>query len=152
MLVEAIKSITLSDIALTLAFIAGVIGSITAIGKVYKNAKQKRIERERAEMEAIVETAVKQAVEPLQKQLTETKAKVESLQTDLTKNNLQTSRLDLCKALETPHEHKAILALAEDYFLDQGGDAYVSGKFRKWAEDEGVDISYIASKSAHLKS
>ena len=122
-MLDFLKSITIEDIAITLAFVAGVIGSIAAIWKVYGSFREKRRERERAEMQA-----------------------------ELQQNNVKTSRLDISHAIDTrPHEHQAILMLGEDYFLRQHGDAWMSGKFREWSQREGVDISYIAAQVPHLK-
>lgn len=151
-MLEFLKSITIGDIALTLAFVAGVIGSIAAIGKFCSSWLKKRREHERAEMQAMVATAVADAVKPLQEQLAATEAKVDHMQTELTDNNLQTARLDLMTAIEhTPHEHEAILNLATHYFLQLHGDAWMSGVFRRWATEEKVDISYIADQVPHLK-
>lgn len=152
MLLEVIKSITLGDIALTLAFVAGVIGSIAAIKKVYAGHKTKERERERTVMQEIVEEAVKKHVEPLESELAATKKEVKVLRSELGSNNVQTARVDLMMGIEhTPHEHEAILKLATNYFLNLGGDAWMSGALRKWATEEGVDISYIAERVPHLK-
>lgn len=86
------------------------------------------------------------------KELSELKEQVKSLQEDLAENNLETSRVDLYQAMEhTPHEHKAIFDLAWRYFVDLGGDSYMSGEFKKWAEQENVDISAIIERAKHLK-
>ncbi len=144
-MLDFLKSITIEDIAITLAFVAGVIGSIAAIWKVYGSFREKRRERERAEMQAMVEQAIEKAVQPLKMQVSE-------MQAELQQNNVKTSRLDISHAIDTrPHEHQAILMLGEDYFLRQHGDAWMSGKFREWSQREGVDISYIAAQVPHLK-
>lgn len=149
----SLKNITINDIATILAFIAGVISSITVIWKVYASRKQKRREADHQVIQKIVAEAVNQAVKPLQEQLAINEAKINALQLELSQNNLKTSRLDLSEAIETtPHEHQAIMALATDYFLKQHGDTWMSGKFRKWAQDEGVDISYITDQVPHLKA
>lgn len=144
-MLEFLKSITIEDIAITLAFVAGVIGSIAAIWKFYESFRERRCERERAEMQAMVEEAIEKAVQPL-------KVQVSEMQAELQQNNVKTSRLDISHAIDTrPHEHQAILTLGEDYFLRQHGDAWMSGKFREWSQREGVDISYIAAQVPHLK-
>lgn len=152
MLLDFIKSITVGDIALTLAFVVGVIGSVATLHKLYVKHKQAVREREQAEIQKLVQAAVTEAIKPLQTQLAVTQAKVDHMQGDLTQNNLQTARIDLNTAIEhAPHEHESILKLADRYFLELGGDAWMSGKFRKWAKDEGVDINYIADQIPHLK-
>lgn len=136
--------ITLGQIAATLAFTAGVIGSIATIAKVYGRYKTKELERFRE--------VIKSEVAPIKSDLAETQHQLQALQDSLQQNNVQTARLDLNTAIEhTPHEHESILKLAEHYFLELGGDAWMSGKFRKWANEEGVDISYIMEQVPHLR-
>lgn len=70
---------------------------------------------------------------------------------ELAQNNLQTARVDLFQSIQhTPHEHRAICDLGWNYFVELGGDSWMSGKFTEWAIQEGVDISYIAKHSPHL--
>ena len=68
--------------------------------------------------------------------------KLESIDSRLSENDLITCRLDLITALEhDPENIESILECARHYFLDLGGDFYVSKPFRKWAEKYNVDIS-----------
>ncbi len=77
---------------------------------------------------------------------------VRALRNELTQNNLQTARVDLNQAIEhTPHEHKAILDLAWHYFVELGGDTYMTGVFKDWAEKEQVDIEYILQHIRHAE-
>lgn len=70
---------------------------------------------------------------------------------ELAQNNLQTARIDLFQSIKhTPNEHRAICDLAWHYFIELGGDSWMSGEFAKWAIQEEVDISYIAKHSPHL--
>lgn len=151
-MVEFIQNITILDISLTLAFIAGLIGSITAIKKVYDAHKTKQREQERVELQAIIETAIEKKMQPVREQLATNQNDLKLIRTELEANNLQTARVDLTTAIEhAPHEHEAILKLGDHYFLELGGDAWMSGIFRKWANAEGVDISYIVEQVPHLK-
>lgn len=85
-------------------------------------------------------------------ELAELQKRVSKLQEGLDANNLETARVDLFQALNhTPHEHKAIMELAWQYFVDLGGDSYMSGEFRKWAETEKVDIEAIVARARHLR-
>jgi len=78
-------------------------------------------------------------------------AQLGKMRNELSQNNLQTARVDLYQAItHTPHEHKAILDLAWHYFVELGGDSWMSGEFAKWAEREKVDISHITEQTAHL--
>lgn len=87
----------------------------------------------------------------LQELTKELKGQVDHLQQDLYENNLETARVDLFQALNhTPHEHKAIMELAWRYFVDLGGDSYMSGEFKKWAKAEKVDIEAIVARARHL--
>lgn len=139
-----LSGITLGQIAMALAFVAGVIGSVTAIWKVYGKYKAKELEQ--------IQQIIRAEIALIEAELAETKRQLQDLQDSLQDNNIQTARIDLNTAIEhTPHEHEAILKLAEHYFLDLGGDAWMSGKFRKWANDKGVDISYIMEQVPHLR-
>lgn len=75
---------------------------------------------------------------------------VRALRNELAQNNLQTARVDLNQAIEhTPHEHKAILDLAWHYFVELGGDTWMTGRFIEWADQEHVDITYILKYIRH---
>lgn len=136
--------ITLGQIATTLAFVAGIIGSATVIAKLYGRYNVKKLEQ--------IREVIKAELATVKEEIGANKKQIQGLQDSLQQNNIQTARLDLNTAIEhTPHEHESILRLAEHYFLELGGDAWMSGKFRKWAKDESVDISYIVEKVPHLK-
>lgn len=138
-------SVTLGQISELLTWLAGIITSGTVIYKLISNYSSKKLDQAiRASMESVIK--------PLQDELAEVKNELHTVRAELEDNNIQTARLDLNTAIEhTPHEHETILKLAEHYFLVLGGDAWMSGKFRKWAKDEGVDISYIVEQVPHLK-
>ena len=62
--------------------------------------------------------------------------------------DLNDSRIQLLILINHfPHDHQAILAEAENYFIRLQGDSWMAGIVTKWAEQEKVDIEYI--KRAH---
>lgn len=128
-------------LAKVISFIAGLIGGITVIWKFFKRPLSKALN-----------LMLSKALQPVIERLTRIENQQQEMNESLATNNLQTARLDLNQAIcHTPHEHKAIMDLAWNYFVVLQGDAWMSGVFQKWAKDEGVDIGYISAQSKHLK-
>lgn len=87
--------------------------------------------------------------------------KLESVERRLRANDLKTSRIDLRTALcHSRDDIPAMLELALDYFVVQGGDADLGPKFlywvkeyhvEQWAAEHGKDISQIIRSARHRK-
>lgn len=141
------ESITLGEILGWLGLIAGAITSVSVIFKAAKTVRDKRRDQIISQVEAVVEKEFAK----IYARMDSSDARLAQLQKSLELNNLETARVDLVQAIEhAPHEHQAILAQAERYFIELGGDAWMSGIFREWAEREKVDISHISAMVAHL--
>ena len=62
--------------------------------------------------------------------------------------DLNDSRIQLLMLINHfPHDHRAILTEAENYFIKLQGDSWMIEIITKWAEEENVDIEPI--KRAH---
>lgn len=78
----------------------------------------------------------------------ETKQALKVLAERANTGDLNDSRIQLLILVNHfPHDHRAILTEAENYFIKLQGDSWMAGIITKWAEDENVDIEYI--KRAH---
>lgn len=99
-----------------------------------------------------LKTDSKHSAEDQSKALHDLQEDVAKMRSELTENNIQTARLDLCQAItHSPKEHQAILKLAWHYFVELGGDAWMSTMFKEWAGKEGVEISHISKHVTHLR-
>lgn len=135
------NGITLGEIAKWLALMAGIITSVTVIYKVLFKIVSKAFTG-----------ALDKSLEPIHNQQAELSKELRAVRNELSQNNLQTARVDLTQALEhAPHEHKAILDLAWHYFVELGGDTYMTGLFKEWATKENVDISHILQHVRHAE-
>ncbi len=123
--------------------IAGwLAGAITTFGVIYAFVTKVG--------NRVLSTALDKYLKPITDHQTELSKEVRALRVELQQNNLQTARVDLNQAMEhAPHEHKAILDLAWHYFIELGGDTYMTGLFKAWAKREGVDISHILQHVKH---
>lgn len=100
----------------------------------------------------VLGAALEKYLKPIMERQEALGKQVRALRNELAQNNLQTARVDLNQAIEhTPHEHKAILDLAWHYFVELGGDTYMTGIFKDWAEKEQVDIEYILQHIRHAE-
>lgn len=98
----------------------------------------------------IIGVALEKQLKPILEQQEALSKEVRALRNELAQNNLQTARVDLNQAIEhAPHEHKAILDLAWHYFVELGGDTWMTGRFKEWAKQENVDITYILKYIRH---
>lgn len=87
--------------------------------------------------------------------------KLEGVERRLRANDLKTSRIDLRTALcHSRDDIPAMLELALDYFVVQGGDADLGPKFlywvkeynvEQWATEHGKDISQIIRSARYRK-
>lgn len=72
--------------------------------------------------------------------------RLDALESGLNGIKLDTTRLQLLDLIQNdPGNVEAILELADSYFIEQGGDGYMFAKFARWADSQGVDISYFRS-------
>ena len=136
------ESLTLWDFFSWIGMIAGAITGCTVIYNFLVKQRQKSLD-----------ASLDKALKPILERQAALEGKIDAMATNQLQNDLETARVDLMQAIQhAPSEHQAILALGERYFLELQGDTWMSGVFRKWAEDENVDINYIISRAAHLKN
>ena len=58
--------------------------------------------------------------------------------------NLRVTRIEITNLLHNdPDNIDAILQVAETYFIEQDGNAYVHSMFEQWAKDHGVAIGWL---------
>lgn len=56
------------------------------------------------------------------------------------------TRMELMTLLRNDSENKdAILQVAEHYFIELDGNAYVHAMFEKWADEHGVPVGWLPS-------
>lgn len=124
--------------------ISAAISMFGALGVAYITYGMKRDTKQSTE-------DIGEKVKELSLKVDNQNSEIGQVRHELTQNNLQTARVDLFQSIKhTPHEHRAICDLGWHYFVELGGDSWMSGEFAKWAIQEGVDISYIAKHSPHL--
>lgn len=141
------ENITVGEILGWLGLVAGAVTSAGVIVKAVKVARDKRRDQIIKEVAAVIEKELAK----VQARMDASDAKIDDVRKSLDQNNLETARVDLGQAIEhAPHEHKAILDLAWHYFIELGGNSWMWGKFKKWADDEDVDISHITERMTHL--
>lgn len=132
-------ALTLGEIAKWLALVAGIITSVTVIYRILYKIVSKAFT-----------AALDKSLETIHSQQAELAKSLRAVRNELSQNNLQTARVDLNQAIEhAPHEHKAILDLAWHYFVELGGDTYMTGLFKEWATKENVDVSHILQHVRH---
>ena len=130
------EGITIGEIFTNISLVAGVITGVGVILKFVTKLASKTLKN-----------ALNEALKPIIEKQTALESGVTGIQLQLKENNLATARVDLFQAItHTPTEHKAILELAEHYFIDLSGNSYMYNEFESWANSQKVDIGYILEK------
>lgn len=58
--------------------------------------------------------------------------------------NVRVTRIEITNLIRNdPTNIDAILQVAETYFIEQDGNAYVHSMFEKWAEEHGVGTGWL---------
>lgn len=131
--------VTLGQILEIGAWILGAAATISGLYALFSRLSNK-----------ILGAALEKQLKPILERQEALSKEVRALRNELAQNNLQTARVDLSQAIEhAPHEHKAILDLAWHYFVELGGDTWMTGRFKEWAKQENVDISHILQYVRH---
>lgn len=66
---------------------------------------------------------------------------LDQVETQIGEIRQDTVRLQLLELINgDPENIEGILTVAETYFNDLGGDWYMTGKFKAWAQKHGIDI------------
>ena len=75
----------------------------------------------------------------------ELKADIKWLKNKSTKRDIEVAQLKILNLIQhCPKDHKAITMELDHYFLVLKEDSWVFNYARAWANDEGVDISYLS--------
>lgn len=76
--------------------------------------------------------------------LSEIKQDLDSIKKSQIDTKIRVTRIELTNLIQNdPNNLDAILQVAEAYFIDMDGNAYVHAMFEKWAKAHGVAIGWL---------
>lgn len=80
------------------------------------------------------------------------KRELNSMKKSLNDTNIRVTRMELLRLIQSdPNNVDAILQVAEYYFIELDGNAYVHAIFEKWAEEHGVAIGWLPKITKGVK-